>query len=163
MSAPASASFKIIGGDGREYGPVDLATLQQWMSEGRVTGQTQVWDSRAGRWQSAAQVPEMATALGAAPAPPAVVPVMHATAPVTNTLAVWSISLAVVGLGCCGCVSIPAVVLGAVSLSQIKARREAGRELAIAGIAIGVFSMLIGALCGLLWTLFRFRLVSLWT
>jgi len=163
MSAPASPSFKIIGGDGREYGPVDLATLQQWAREGRVAGQTQVRDSRAGHWQPATQVPELAPALGAAPVPPAVGPAMPTAAPATNALAVWSISLAVIGLGCCGCVSIPAVVLGAVSLSQIKARREAGRELAIAGIAIGIFSMLIGALCGLLWTLFRFRLVSFWT
>ena len=32
--------FKIIGGDGREYGPVPGAQIRQWISEGRANGQT---------------------------------------------------------------------------------------------------------------------------
>lgn len=158
MTNATPASFRIIGGDGQEYGPTDLAMLQQWAREGRVAGSTRVWDSRIGDWQPAARIPELAEVLGIAPAPPAVSAAPSAAVPPTNTLAVWSLSLAVIGLSCCGCFSIPAIVLGAISLSQIKERREGGRGLAIAGIAIGVFSMLLGVLCGLLWSIFRFRL-----
>ncbi|MCX6899172.1 MAG: GYF domain-containing protein [Verrucomicrobia bacterium] len=71
MSTPASPSFKIVGGDGKEYGPIDLTTLQQWAREGRVAGSTQVWDSRTGNWQPAAQIAELAAAFSAPPPAPA--------------------------------------------------------------------------------------------
>ena len=82
MSTPASPTFKIVGGDGKEYGPIDLVTLQQWMREGRVAGQTQVWDSRTGNWQPAAQIAELAAALGTpSPAPPVAPTVPSAATP----------------------------------------------------------------------------------
>lgn len=59
MSAPASPTFKIIGTDGKEYGPVDLATLLHWARQRRVAAQTRVWDSRTGNWQHAALIPEL--------------------------------------------------------------------------------------------------------
>ncbi|MBI5822308.1 MAG: DUF4339 domain-containing protein [Verrucomicrobia bacterium] len=81
MSTPASPAFKIVGGDGKEYGPIDLATIQQWAREGRVAGQTQVWDSRTGNWQPAAQIAELA-AVFSAPAPaPATAPSVASAAP----------------------------------------------------------------------------------
>jgi len=80
MTTPASPSFKIIGGDGREYGPIDLATLQQWTREGRLRADTRVWDSRNGAWQTAAQVAELATVLGVS-APPPLPPATPAMAP----------------------------------------------------------------------------------
>jgi hypothetical protein len=77
-----------------------------------------------------------------------------------NTLAVSSLALAAIGSGCCGCgcLSVPAVVLGAVSVWQIRARGEAGMGLAVAAIALGTFSIMAGLLCGALWTFFRMRL-----
>lgn len=75
MSTPASPTFKIVGGDGKEYGPIDLATIQQWAHEGRVAGQTQVWDSRTGQWQPAAQIAELAAVFNAPPSAPAATPV----------------------------------------------------------------------------------------
>jgi hypothetical protein len=70
MSMPASPTFRIVGGDGKEYGPIDLATIQQWAREGHVAGQTQVWDSRTGQWQPATQIAELAAVLSAPPPPP---------------------------------------------------------------------------------------------
>lgn len=163
MSDTIPASFRIIGGDGGEYGPVDLATLREWTRQHRVSTSTKVWDSRTGNWQPATQIPELAEALGIAPEPPVFRPTMSIPAPRTNTLAVWSLSLAIVGLSCCGCSSFLAIIFGAISLSQIKERREGGRGLAIAGIAIGIFSILLGALLGLLWAVFRFRLENFGT
>ncbi|MBI5687107.1 MAG: DUF4339 domain-containing protein [Verrucomicrobia bacterium] len=81
MSTPASPTFKIVGGDGKEYGPIDLATIQQWAREGRVAGQTQVWDSRTGQWQPAAQIAELAAAFSAPPPAPAAAPGVAPTGP----------------------------------------------------------------------------------
>lgn len=72
MSTPASPSFKIVGGDGKEYGPIDLVTMQQWAREGRIAGSTQVWDSRTGNWQPAAQIAELAAVFSAPPPAPSV-------------------------------------------------------------------------------------------
>lgn len=80
MSTPASPTFKIVGGDGKEYGPIDLATLQQWMREGRVAGETKVWDSRTGDWQPAAQIAELAAVLGTPPPAPSVAPAVPSAA-----------------------------------------------------------------------------------
>ena len=35
-------TYKIIGADDKEYGPVALSELQKWVGEGRITGATQV-------------------------------------------------------------------------------------------------------------------------
>jgi hypothetical protein len=155
MTSPAS--FRITGGDGREYGPVDLATLQQWAREGRVARAMRVWDSRTGNWVPAEQVPELAPLFGVAPpvapplvTPPQVAPVAPPVVPRTNALAVWSFAMAMVGLFCCGCLSLPAVILGAISLAQINTRHEGGRGLAIAGIVVGIAALALAFLSSLI-------------
>ena len=55
-------NYKIIGGDGREYGPATLEELHQWVTEGRVGPQTMVWDGRAETWGPASQIFELAQA-----------------------------------------------------------------------------------------------------
>lgn len=60
----------------------------------------------------------------------------------TNTLAIISLVGAVVGL-LCGVGSIIGIVCGAVALNQIKRTREGGHGLAVAGIVIGVASLVI--------------------
>lgn len=60
----------------------------------------------------------------------------------TNTLAIISLVSSIVGL-LCGIGSIIGIVCGAVALNQIKRTREGGHGLAIAGIVIGVASLVI--------------------
>ncbi len=71
--------YKIIGGDGNEYGPVSLEVMRQWLAENRVNGETQVRGETT-EWKPLAQFPEFATGLaqpqaqaqssaGGAPAP----------------------------------------------------------------------------------------------
>ena len=52
-------TYKIIGVDGKEYGPVALAELQKWIGEGRITGTTQVSRSDQQSWSAAASFPEL--------------------------------------------------------------------------------------------------------
>jgi Domain of unknown function (DUF4190)/GYF domain 2 len=153
MSSPASPSFKIVGGDGKEYGPVDLATLQQWTREGRVARAMRAWDSRTGQWQPAEQIAELAPLFGVAPAvvPPPVMPPPPPVVPRTNALAVWSFALAMLSPCGCGCGSLPAVILGAIALAQIHARREGGRGLAVAGVILGVAGMVLALVWSLIW------------
>jgi hypothetical protein len=60
--------YKIIGSDGREYGPVSADQLRQWIAEGRVNAQTQIRAEDSADWKTLNAFPEF-TAL---PAPPPV-------------------------------------------------------------------------------------------
>ena len=57
-------TYKIIGADGIEYGPVALSELKFWVTDGRVAGQTQVWRSDSARWMPACSYPELQPELG---------------------------------------------------------------------------------------------------
>jgi uncharacterized RDD family membrane protein YckC len=52
-------NYKIIGGDGREYGPVTLDELKGWVRDGRIGRQTQVWRSDLNSWLAASQYQEL--------------------------------------------------------------------------------------------------------
>ena len=55
--------YKIIGGDGAEYGPASLDELKSWIGDGRVAGSTQVWRSDLALWTPAARYAELQQAL----------------------------------------------------------------------------------------------------
>ena len=44
--------YKILGGDGNEYGPVSADTLRQWVREGRANALTQVKAEGTTQWQA---------------------------------------------------------------------------------------------------------------
>lgn len=67
----------------------------------------------------------------------------------TNTLAIGSLVASVVGL-LCGIGSIIGIVLGVVALNQIKQTRQGGYGLAVAGIVVGVASLVIS----LIWMIY---------
>ena len=46
-------NYKIIGGDGREYGPVTLDEIKGWIRDGRIGRTTQIWRSDLGSWHDA--------------------------------------------------------------------------------------------------------------
>ena len=51
--------YKIIGGDGREYGPLPLEGIRDWIAEGRVGHDTLVWKADEGRWLKASERHEL--------------------------------------------------------------------------------------------------------
>jgi uncharacterized RDD family membrane protein YckC len=53
------ADYKIIGGDGVEYGPATLEELRGWIRDGRVAGMTKVWRSDLAAWSPAARYAEL--------------------------------------------------------------------------------------------------------
>lgn len=64
--------YKIIGADGKEYGPVSAEMLRQWITEGRANAQTRIRPEGATDWKNLSEYPEFAADLAApAPAPTA--------------------------------------------------------------------------------------------
>lgn len=61
--------FKILGGDGREYGPVSGEQLSQWIREGRAGGSTQIQRAGESSWVLLRDLPEFAAKFQA-PSPP---------------------------------------------------------------------------------------------
>lgn len=51
--------YSIIGGDGRQYGPVSASQLYQWAMEGRILPTTQVIDHATGAYYLAQDIPTL--------------------------------------------------------------------------------------------------------
>ena len=67
--------YKIIGADGRPYGPATAETLREWIAAGRANAQTMAQAEGAADWKPLSAFPEFADALGAraiGPPPPPV-------------------------------------------------------------------------------------------
>jgi hypothetical protein len=52
--------YKIIGADGKEYGPISIEQLKQWSIEGRVNALTQVAREGTTDWRAFSTYPELA-------------------------------------------------------------------------------------------------------
>ena len=63
--------YRILGGDGKEYGPVSFQQLGQWIAEKRVNGDTRV-QGEDGAWRLLRDVPELVVLLQ----PPVVAPLL---------------------------------------------------------------------------------------
>ena len=60
QKARPSSAYKMIGGDGKQYGPVTADQLRQWMSEGRVDATTRVQVEGTADWKPLGELPEFA-------------------------------------------------------------------------------------------------------
>jgi len=52
--------YKIIGADGKEYGPITAEQLRQWIAEGRANAQTKILLEGTTDWKSLSEFPEFA-------------------------------------------------------------------------------------------------------
>lgn len=62
--------YKIIGGDGREYGPVDESVIRTWIAEGRINASTRAQSEGMTEWRRLADFPEFADPFAPPPPPP---------------------------------------------------------------------------------------------
>jgi hypothetical protein len=86
--------YRIIGADGKEYGPISAEQLRQWIAEGRVNAQTRVLAEGATEWKTIAETPEFAAAVpspGALPPPPTMAPLPSATAGMRSAASVTAL------------------------------------------------------------------------
>src|SRR4051812_8729444 len=126
--------YKILGADGKEYGPVNSDVVRQWITEGRATGNTKVRPEGSIGWINLSQLPEFATLLSSGPgsSPPPFSPnLIDHTAP-TSGLAIASVVCGALGL--IFCITSPVgLVLGLVAQNQIK---KSNGQLKGSGLAI---------------------------
>ena len=73
--------YRLIGADGREYGPITADQVRQWIAEHRANGQTKAREENATEWKTLADFPDFSSSLGGqagAPAQPPVPPLVNA-------------------------------------------------------------------------------------
>ena len=139
--------YRIIGADGRQYGPVNADQIRRWMAEGRANAQTQVLAEGAAEWKPLERFPEFAGS-STTQSPPTINPVTGSHLRATNSFAVWGMIFGILSIVCC----CPKILFGAlglifslIALSQINDRPDLyeGRGYAIAGIVLSALGLLL--------------------
>ena len=130
--------YKILGADGKEYGPVSLEQMRKWIADSRVNARTRVQDVGAGEWKPAAEFAELGFMAAAAPAAGAAVP--------QKGLAVTSLVLGILSCLTCFLTGIPAIICGHIAQSRARRAPEqyGGSGMATTGLVLGYVSL---ALC----------------
>ena len=157
--------FKIIGADGRQYGPVSADQVRQWIAEGRANAKTLVQAEGSAVWKRLAEFPELSSP--AAPVTPPMPPPAGAPTPMpvpgglpkTNSMAVAGLIMGAIGVTigwiCCGpFFSLLGIVFSSIALSQINRNptRQTGEGMAIWGLVLSILGLLAAIGIGL-WAL----------
>jgi hypothetical protein len=147
--------YKIVGADGKEYGPIPAEVLRQWIAEGRANALTKALPEGATEWKTLGEIPEFALALASAAAPALAPGPISAPQPVsrTNPLALSGLILGILSVtfACC-CFGTPfnvaGIICSIIGLVQIHndPRREQGKGLAIGGLVLCLLGILVGVL-----------------
>lgn len=163
--------YRIIGADGREYGPVTRETLLQWIAESRANAQSRVRAEGAVDWQTLGSLPEFAAAISSGDSsaqgkPPVaayvpIAPIAAAGPRRTNSLATASLVMGLLAItcGCCCCYGFPfnllGVLFGLIALVQISRAPEVeeGRALAITGLVLSLLSLAASVVFGIVGSL----------
>jgi hypothetical protein len=143
-------SYKIIGHDGKTYGPTNAEQIHAWIAQGRIESRTPVFVDGAADWTFVGLLPEFAGKFSGAPQ--TISPLKSgATQPLkTNACALWSLICGILSWMTCCCCCIPfnvvGLILGIVALVQLSSRpeNEEGRTLAIVGLVLSAASLLLG-------------------
>jgi len=108
--------YKIIGSDGKEYGPISLEQLKQWLTEGRLNKQSKVLPEGTTDWRTVGELPELAVIMP--PPPPPNFSSFGAGTNIPNYL--WqSIAITV-------CCCLPFGIVAIVYAAQVKSKASIG-------------------------------------
>lgn len=146
--------YKIVGNNGRTYGPVPAEQLRQWIAQRRVESRTPVLPDGASEWTYLGLLPEFARELGGTP------PIIHPPAPAlappqtTNGYATAGFVCGLIScLCCCGCpFNVLGLIFSIIALVQINRQecKQGGWGLAVAGLILSALSLLLGFGLGLI-------------
>lgn len=138
--------YKIIGNDGKTYGPATAEQIRSWIAQGRVEARTNVLPAGAVEWTILGLLPEFAVHFSGPPpllTPPRIsaIPTRH-----TNGFATAGLVCGIVSCGCCcGCpFNVLGLIFSIIALVQINAQveKQAGWGLALAGLICSAASLL---------------------
>lgn len=152
--------YRILGADGREYGPIQAEQLRRWVAEGRANAETKTLVEGSTEWKPLAQFAEFSFLFATTAPPPAgyasTLPPLFVPVRKTNSFAVTGLILGILSItgGLC-CYGIPFNILGLVfsiiGLVQIKNNPEIydGKGMAVAGLVLSILGLLlmIGMIC----------------
>jgi hypothetical protein len=140
--------YKVMGSDGKEYGPISPEQFSQWAAEGRVSPQTRVQPVGATDWTAAAGIPELQAIFARLGRAPTVVLASPISPPASGEpqrgLAVTSLVLGILSLVCLGPLTgIPAIICGHIARkrSRQSPAEYGGPGMATAGLALGYASL----------------------
>jgi len=147
--------YKIIGTDGKEYGPVTADQLRHWIAENRANAQTLVQAAGSNEWKPLGTLADFSTAMPPAPAAPPPPPGLKTPGVYRKTsgLATGGLVCGIFSVVCC-CgfpLGILGIFLSIAALSQIKRHPDLyeGHVAAITGLVlsiVGLFVTLIAVL-----------------
>jgi hypothetical protein len=145
--------YRIIGADGKEYGPISADQARQWIAEGRIVASTHALVQGTSVWKPIASLPEFSLLFAAreypaAPTPYAVPPSRQSTG-----LAITGLILGIISLtfGICCCYGLPfnvtGLIISIIALTQIKSdpERYGGKSIAIVGLILCALSFALMA------------------
>jgi len=143
--------YKVIGADGKQYGPVTLEQLRNWVAESRLGPQSRVLDPESGEWKNASEIPEISAllveVLGAAAVPSATPGQPPGfPAPRFQGMAITSFVLGILSVLCLGLLTgLPAIITGHIAHNRAKRNPAVfgGAGFAIAGFVMGYVSVLV--------------------
>lgn len=137
--------YKIIGADGKEYGPISAEQLRQWIAQGRVNNSTKVKGENDSDWQTLGTLPDFSSAMSGPPPLTARPAPTSGGQPKTSALAITSLVLGILGLFSCGFTALIGLILGIIGFTKIKKSegRLSGSGLAIAGIVVSAIFVLM--------------------
>lgn len=138
--------YRILGADGREYGPVSAEQLRRWITEGRANAETRTWAEGAAEWKPLAQLPEFSLLFTAAPSRPPLYVLVRKTSSFAVTGLVFGILSITGGLCCYGLpFNILGLVFSIIGLTQIHKHPETydGKGMAVAGLVLSILGLLV--------------------
>jgi len=138
--------YRIVGADGRTYGPVELEQIRRWLAEGRVESRTPVHVEGASNWVTLAALPELAAPFAASPPAIGAVSVNPASARGTNGYATAGLICSLLAWTCCCCgpFNLLGLIFSIIALVQIKnqPQPQEGRLFAIIGLVLSAANLL---------------------
>jgi len=138
--------YRIIGTDGKTYGPVTLEQVRQWIVQGRADSRTPVFVDGTSDWTMLGLLPELTKDFtGTPPAITALKPAPVQTGK-TNGFATAGLVCSLLAWVCCCCFpfNLFGLVFSLIGLLQINARPDLyeGRGIAIAGLILSGLNLL---------------------
>ena len=146
--------YKIIGNDGKTYGPVAAEQIREWITQGRVETRTAVLSDDTTEWTFLGLLPEFAPLFSGPP--PVITPSKIGALPSRNTngFATAGFVCGIISCACCcGCrFNLLGLVFSIIALVQINAQtqKQEGWGLALAGLICSAASLLFSFGCGII-------------
>jgi hypothetical protein len=139
--------YRIIGADGKMYGPVELDQIRRWLAAGRADSRTPAYVEGAANWTYLGLLPELAAEFAT---PPPTIGALRpaASARGTNGFATAGLLCGILAWIPCCCCCFPfglfGLIFSLIALLQIsgQAQPQEGRAFAIIGLVLSGGSLL---------------------